>query len=65
MDKNLTYMSFDNITPVSLWHVYSFAYDRFNWRDGIRYSYMSFCAKSESISMVDFSDIVASKQYFR
>ena len=31
-----------------------------------RYSYMSFCAKSASISMVDISvDIVASKKYFR
>ena len=38
----------------------------FNWRDGIRYSYISFCAKSASISLVDFSmDIVASKKYFR
>ena len=52
-------VSFDNINP---WHVYSFAYDGFNWRDGIRYSYISFCAKSASISLVDFSvDIVASK----
>ena len=30
-------VSFDNIT---LWHVYSFAYERFNWHDGIRYSYI-------------------------
>ena len=55
-----------HLTTLPLWHVYSFACDRFNWRDGIRYSYMSFCAKSASISLVDFSvDIVASKQYFR
>ena len=34
--------------------------------DGTRYSYMSFCAKSASISLVDFSvDIVASKTYLR
>ena len=47
-----------SISP--LWHVYSFAYDR---RDGIRNSCMSFCAKSASISQVDFSvDIVASKK---
>ena len=56
-------VSFDNIT---LWHVYSFAYERFNWYDGIRYSYISSCAKSVSISPVDFSvDIIASKKYFR
>ena len=56
-------VSFDNITP---WHVYSFACDRFNWRDGIRYNYISFCAISASISLVDFSvDIAASKKYFR
>ena len=37
-----------------------------SWRDGIRYSYMSFCAKSASISLVDLSmDIVASKKYLR
>ena len=31
----------------------------------IRYSYISFCAKSALISLVDFSvDIVASKAYF-
>ena len=52
-----------NIAP---WHVYSFAYNRFNWRDGSRYSYSSFWAKSASISLVDFSVvIVASKKYFR
>ena len=46
--------------------MYYFAYDRFNWRDGIRYSYISFCAKSASISLVDFSvDMVASKKYFQ
>ena len=56
-------VSFDNINP---WHVYSFAYDGFNWCDGIRYSYVSFCAKSASISLVDiFVDIVASKKTFR
>ena len=35
-------VSFDNIT---MWHVYSFAYQRFNWHDGIicRYSYISLC----------------------
>ena len=55
-------VSFDNITS---WHVHSFAYDRCNWRDGIRYSYISFCAKSASISLVDFSvDIVTSKTNF-
>ena len=57
------FVSFDNIT---LWHVYSFTYDRLNWRDGIRYSYISFCAKSASISLVEFSvDIVVSEKYFR
>ena len=56
----------DLCTTSFLWHVYSFAYDRFNLRDGIRYSCMSFCAKSASISLVDFSmDIVASKKYLR
>ena len=61
-DENLIYVSFDNITP---WHVYSFAYDRFNWRDRIRYSYIVFCAKSALISLVNFSvDIVVSKKYF-
>ena len=45
------WVSFNNITP---WHVHSFAYDRFNWRDGIWYSYISFSAKSQSISLVDF-----------
>ena len=66
-DQNLTYVSFVcHLTTLSLWHVYLFAYDRLNWRDGIRYSYMSFCAKSASVSMVDISvDIVASEQYFQ
>ena len=37
----------------------------FNWRDGIRYSYNSFSAKSASISLVDFLvDIFASKNIF-
>ena len=54
------FVSFDNVTPVTC--IYSFAYDRFNWCDGIRYSYITFCAKSASILLVDFSlDIVASK----
>ena len=66
-DENLIYVQFvSHLTISPLWHVYLFAYDRFNWRDGIRYSYMSFCAKSASISLVDFSvDIVASKTYIR
>ena len=56
-------VSFDNIT---LWHVYLFPYKMFNCRDGIRYSYVSFCAKSASISLVGSSvDIVASKNIFR
>ena len=43
----------------------SLAFDGFNWRDGIRYNHISFCAKSASISMVDFSvDIVAQKDIF-
>ena len=55
-------VSFDNII---LWHIYSFAYDRFNLRDGIRNSYISFWAKSASISLVDFSvDIIAPKNIF-
>ena len=29
-------------------------YDRFNWRNGIRYSYILFCAKSASISLIVF-----------
>ena len=66
-DENLIYVWYVyHWTLSTLWHVYLFAYDRFNWRDGIRYSYISFCAKSASISLVDFSvDIVASKTYFR
>ena len=65
-DKNLIYVWFVcHLTLSTLWYVYSFAYDRFNWRDGIRYSYISFCAKSASISLVDFSvDIVMSKTCF-
>ena len=55
-----------HLTISPLWHVYSFAYDRFNWRDGIRYSNMSFCSNSASISLVDLSAyIVASKKYLR
>ena len=39
---------------------------RFNWRDGIGYSSVLFCANSASISLVDLSvDIVAPKKYFR
>ena len=66
-DENLTYVSFVcHLTTLPLCHVYSFAYDLFNWRDGIRYSYMLFCAKPASISVVDFTvDIVASKQYYQ
>ena len=66
-DENSIYVSFVfHLTISTLRHVYSFAYDRFNWYDGIRYSYISFCAKSALISLVDFSmDIVASKKYFR
>ena len=53
-------VSFDIITPVTC------EYDRFNCRGEIRYSYISLCAKSASISLVDFSvDIVASNTYFR
>ena len=53
------------LTISPLRHLYPFAYYRFNWYDGIRYSYISFCAKSASISLVDFSmDIVASKKKF-
>ena len=50
-----------------LWHVHSFVYERLNWRDRIiRYSYLSFCAKLASISLVAFSvNIVASKKYLR
>ena len=34
-------------------------------RDGIRYSYISFCAKSASISLIDFAvEIVTSQEYF-
>ena len=55
-----------HLTISTLRHIYSFAYDMFNWYDGIRYSYISFCAKSASISLVDFSmDIVAWKKSFR
>ena len=63
-DENSIYVSFVfHLTFSTLRHVYSFAYDRFNWYDGIS---ISFCAKSASISLVDFSmDIVASKKYFR
>ena len=66
-DENSIYVSFVfHLTISTLRHVYSFAYDRFNWYDGIRYSYISFCAKSASISLVDFSmDTVASKKSFR
>ena len=42
----------------------SLAYDRFDWCDGISYSYISFCAKSASITLVDFSvDFVSLKKY--
>ena len=66
-DKNSIYVSFVfHLTISTLRHIYSFAYDMFNWYDGIRYSYISFCAKSASISLVDFSmDIVAWKKSFR
>ena len=48
VDENLMWLSFVyHLTISPLWHVYSYAYGRFNWRDGIRYSYISFCAKSE------------------
>ena len=43
---------FDNITHVTCIFI---AYDRFNRHDVIRYSYISFCAKSASISLFDFS----------
>ena len=63
-DEHFIYVWFVcHLTISPLWHVYSFAYDRFNLRDGIRYSCMSFCSKSASISLVDFSvDIVAAKK---
>ena len=66
-DENSIYVSFVfHLTISTLRHIYSFAYDMFNWYDGIRYSYISFCAKSASISLVDFSmDIVAWKKSFR
>ena len=66
-DENSIYVSFVfHLTISALRHIYSFAYDMFNWYDGIRYSYISFCAKSASISLVDFSmDIVAWKKSFR
>ena len=65
--ENSIYVSFVfHLTISTLRHIYSFAYDMFNWYDGIRYSYISFCAKSASISLVDFSmDIVAWKKSFR
>ena len=67
VDENSIYVWFVcHLTLLTMWHVYSFAYDRFNCRDGIRYSYISFCAKSASISLADVSvDIVVSKTYFR
>ena len=66
-DENLIYVWFVSHLKLStLWHVYSFSYDRFDWRDRIRYSNISFWAKSASISLVDFSvDIVVSETYFR
>ena len=66
-DKNLTYVWFVcHLTISPMWNVYSFAYDVFNWRDGIRYSYVSFWAKTTSILVVDFSvDIVVSKKYLQ
>ena len=66
-DENSIYMWFVcHLTLSALWHVYSFAYDRFSWCDGIRYSYILFCAKSASISLVDFSvDIVVSNTCFQ
>ena len=55
-----------HLTISPLWHVYSLAYDWFHWRDGIRYSYFSFSAKSASNSLVDFSvNMVASKKYVK
>ena len=66
-DENSIYVSFVfHLTISTLRHIYSFTYDMFNWYDGIRYSYISFCAKSASISLVDFSmDIVVWKKSFR
>ena len=66
-DENSIYVSFVfHLTISTLRHIYSFAYDMFNWYDGIRYSYISFCAKSASISLVVFSmDIVGWKKSFR
>ena len=66
-DENSIYESFVfHLIISTLRHVYSFVYDRSNWHDGIRYSYISFCARSASVSLVDFSfDIVASKKSFR
>ena len=65
-DENVIYVQcMCHLTISSRLHVYSFAYDRFNWSDGIRYSYFSFWATSASISLVDFSvDIVVSKKMF-
>ena len=61
-DMCIIHVLFDNITHVTCT---SFACDRFNWRDGIRYSYITFSTKSPSISPVNFSvDIVASKKVF-
>ena len=42
-DENSIYVSFVfHLTISTLRHIYSFAYDIFNWYDGIRYSYISF-----------------------
>ena len=44
--ENLIYVQFVcHLTISPMWHLYSFAYDQFDWRDGIRYSYMSFYVK--------------------
>ena len=66
-DENLIYVLFMcHLTISPLWHVYSFANDRFNGHDGIRYSDISFASNQRrfhwSISRLD---IVASKKYLR
>ena len=65
MDENLIYVQY-------VCHLTTFPRDMYihlhtiGLTGGIRYSYISVCAKSASISLVDFSvDIVASKRYFR
>ena len=68
MDENLIYVQFEchlTILPRDM-YIHLHTIGSTGMTELIRYSYISFFAKSASISLVDFSvDIVASEKYFR